>query len=216
MELVRKIRKLVFAALGVYTLAIASIEFFCSAKAVRYFLTDIVSTCPDYSHLPLYAINTSLSVFFLWTGAVLFLMAWRSLMPGAAGSREEVFLISQMILFCYLGCDDRFLIHEGLSNHLGVKDWMFFGVLGMLEAFFLIRYGKIFCRRRKILQDVVLAGFFFGVMFMTDIVIPYSVPMHLSIEDLAKLWSAFFLFKFAWDTLAEKIDCLKGNQIENT
>jgi hypothetical protein len=215
MNLSGKIRRIVFFTLGVYTLAIAAIEFFVSPRAVRYFLTDIVSTCPDYSHLPLFAINTSLSVFFLWTGAVLFLMAWRCLKPEETGGREELFLVSQMIIFFYLGCDDRFLIHEGLSDQLGFKDWMFFGIMGTLEAFFLLYYGRIFSRGRRILWDIVLAGGFFSIMFLTDVIVPYSVKMHLSVEDLSKLWSAFFLFRFAWDTCGAKIDRLKGNQIEN-
>jgi hypothetical protein len=215
MTLTRKIQRIVFSALGLYTLAIAAIEFFGSSRAVRYFLTDIVSTCPDYGHLPFYAVNTSLSVFFLWAGAVLFLMAWRCLREQDLGGREELFLVSQMLIFLYLGCDDRFLIHEGLSDRLGFKDWMFFGIMGSLEAFFLLWFGRIFSRSRKVLIDVFLAGFFFSIMFMIDIVVPYGIKMHLSIEDLAKLWSAVFLFKFAWDTCSEKIETLKGLAREN-
>ncbi|MCC7300500.1 MAG: hypothetical protein IT583_05425 [Verrucomicrobia bacterium] len=210
MNLSRKIRWVLFTTLGVYTLLVAGVEYFFSPSAARYFLTDIVSTCPDYSHLPLYAINTSLSVFFLWTGAVLFLVTWRCLKLEEIGGREELFLVSQMIMFFYLGCDDRFLIHEGLSDHLGFKDWMFFGILGCLEAGTLVFWGRIFCRGRKAVLDIVLAGGFFSIMLVTDVMLPYEFPMHLSIEDLAKLWSTFFLFKFAWDTCSEKIDRLKG------
>ncbi len=215
MTLSRKIQWIVFSALGVYTLSIAAVEFFVSPRAARYFCTDIISTCPDYRHLPLYAINTSLSVFFLWAGAVLFLMAWRCLKQEEYGGNEEIFLISQMLMFFYLGCDDRFLIHEGLSDTVGLKDWMFFGLMGALEAVFLFCYGKLFSRSRKVIIDVVLAGIFFGIMFAVDIVVPYNMKMHLSIEDLSKLWSAVFLFKFAWDTCVEKIEKLKGSCIEN-
>jgi hypothetical protein len=88
-------------------------------------------------------------------------------------------------------------------------------LLGGLEAGALLRFGRIFCRNRKALLDIVLAGGFFCIMLLVDTVLPYGFPMHLSIEDLAKLWSAFFLFKFAWDTCSEKIDRLKGNEIEN-
>jgi hypothetical protein len=211
MNILQSSRRILFTALTVYTLAVAAVEFFVSPRVARYFLTDIVSTCPDYSHLPLFAINTSLSVFFLWTGAVLFLMAWRCLKPEETGGREELFLVSQTIIFFYLGCDDRFLIHEGLSDQLGFKDWIFFGLLGGLEAGALLGLGRIFCRDRKALLDIVLAGGFFSIMLATDVVLPYGFPMRLSIEDLSKLWSAFFLFKFAWDTCAEKIERLKGN-----
>lgn len=203
--------RIIFSALGVYTLVIAAVEFFGSPRIVRYFLTDIVSTNPDYSHLPFYAVNTSLSVFFLWAGAVLFLMAWRCLRDQDHGGGEELFLVSQMLMFFYLGCDDRFLIHEGLSDQLEFKDWMFFGIMGSLEAFFLLYFGRIFSRSRKVLVDIVLAGFFFSIMFMIDIVVPYNVKMHLSGEDLSKLWSAVFLFKFSWDTCSEKIEKLKGS-----
>jgi hypothetical protein len=215
MTLTRKIRRILLSALGVYTLLIAAVDFFVSSRAARYFLTDITSSSPDYGHLPLYAVNTSLSVFLLWAGAVLFLMAWRCLRQEEIGGREEAFLVSQMLIFFYLGCDDRFLVHEGLSDQLGFKEWIFFGVMGSLEAFFLLYFGKIFGRSRKVLIDVVLAGFFFSIMFMVDIVVPYNVRMHLSAEDLAKLWSAVFLFKFAWDTCSEKIEKMKGLQREN-
>jgi hypothetical protein len=215
MTLSRKIQWIAFSALGVYTLAVAAVEFFVSSKCVRYFLTDIISASPDYGHLPLYAVNTTLSVFFLWAGSVLFLMARACLKPAEHGGKEEIFLASQMIMFFYLGFDDRFMLHEGLSDTVGLKDWLFFGVLGGLEAVFLLRYGKIFSRSRKALIDIVLAGFFFSIMFAVDIVTPYNMKMHLSIEDLSKLWSAVFLFKFAWDTCAEKIEKLKGAQIEN-
>jgi hypothetical protein len=149
-------------------------------------------------------------VFFLWAGAVLFLVAWRCLKPEETGGREELFLIFQAILFFYLGCDDRFLIHEGLSDQLGFKDWMFFGLLGCLEAGALFFWGRIFCRGRRAMLDIVLAGGFFTLMMLVDTVLPYGFPMHLSMEDLSKLWSAFFLFKFSWDTCTAKIDRLKG------
>jgi len=42
------------------------------------------------------------------------------------------------------------------------------------------------------------------------VILPHDMFMRLSIEDLAKLWSAVFLFKFAWDICIEKIDALKG------
>jgi hypothetical protein len=48
-------------------------------------------------------------------------------------------------------------------------------------------------------------------MMFADVILPYNMFMRLSIEDLAKLWSAVFLFKFAWDTCTEKIDALKGD-----
>lgn len=215
MTLSGKLKRIIYFALGIYTLAVAAVEFFVSPHAARYFLSDIVSTGSGYSHLPLYAVNTSLSVFFLWAGAVLFLLAWRCLYSREHGGSEEIFLASQMIIFFYLGCDDRFLIHEGLSDTLGFKDWMFFGIMGSLEAVFLLFCGKIFCRGRKALMDIVLAGVLFCIMLTVDIILPYGGRMHLSIEDFAKLWSAFFLFKFAWDTCTEKIDTLKGCKLEN-
>jgi hypothetical protein len=210
MTLTRKIQRIIFGALGVYTLAIAAVEFFGSQRAARYFLTDVVSTCPDYGYLPLYAINTSLSVFLLCAGAVLFLMAWRCLREQERGGREELFLVSQMLIFFYLGCDDRFMMHEGLSDTIGFKDWMFFGILAVLEGFFLLVPGRLFQRGGKALLSIFLAGGFFGLMMFFDVILPHDMLMRLSIEDLAKLWSAVFLFKFAWDTCAEKIDKLKG------
>ena len=215
MDILRKIRNISLVTLVVYSTIMICINWFWPASCVRYFLTDIVSSSAEYEFLPLYAVNTSLSVFLLWAGAVLFMMAWRCLPAEECGGREETFLVSQMLIFFYLGCDDRFLIHEGLSDTLGMKDALFFGALGLLELFFLLRFGRLFSRSRKIMIDVILAGFFFGIMFLADVVMPYRMKMHLSIEDIAKLWSAVFLFKFAWDTCSEKIERLKGTVNES-
>jgi hypothetical protein len=215
MKLSRKLQWLFFSGLTVYTLAVAAVEFFVSQRAARYFLTDMISNSPEFGHLPFFAVNTSLSVFFLWAGAVLFLMAWRSLTPEEYGGKEELFLVSQLLIFFSLGADDRFLIHEGLSDTLEFKDWIFFGILGALEAYCLLVPGRLFQRGFKALCDIFIAGSFFGLMMLADVILPHNMVLRLSIEDLAKLWSAVFLFKFAWDTCTEKIDSLKGSQIEN-
>jgi hypothetical protein len=194
-----------------YTLIVAATEFFGSQRAARHFLTDVVSPCPEFGHLPLYASNTSFSVFLFWAGAVLFLVARSCLKPPERGGREEIFLVSQALIFFFLGFDDRFMMHEGLSDTIGFKDWLFFGILGALEGFCLLVPGRLFQRGGKALLNIVLAGGFFGLMMFADVILPHDMFMRLSIEDLAKLWSAVFLFKFAWDICAEKIDALKGS-----
>jgi hypothetical protein len=116
-----------------------------------------------------------------------------------------------MLIFFFLGVDDRFMMHEGLSDTVGFKDWIFFGILGGLEAYCLLVQGRLFQRGRKALLNIFIAGVFFGLMMFADVFLPHNMVLRLSIEDLSKLWSAFFLFKFAWDTCAEKIERLKGN-----
>jgi hypothetical protein len=205
-----RLRSFFYPLLIGYTLMVAAVEFFGSQRAARHFLTDIESRCPEFGSWPLYASGTSFSVFLLWAGAVLFLLSRSCLKPSERNSNEGIFLVSQALMFLFLGFDDRFMLHEGLSDSIGFKDWIFFGILGGLEAGFLLFYGKIFCRGRKALLDIFLAGGFFGLMMFADVLLPYNMILRLSIEDLAKLWSAAFLFKFAWDTCMEKINTLKG------
>lgn len=210
MDIFKKLRVLGFSLLVGYTAVMAAVGFFMPHGQLRYFMTDIECAHTEFAAVPLYAVNTTLSVFLLWAGAVLFAMSWRCLRLKELGGKEEVFLVSQALIFFYLGCDDRFLIHEALSETIGMKDVLFFGFLGMLELFFLVYFGRILERSRRVQIDVFLAGFFFGIMFMTDVFVSYTFSMHLALEDLAKLWSAVFLFKFSWDTCAEKIWMLKG------
>jgi hypothetical protein len=210
MDISKTIRVSGFGLLTAYTLTVASVEFFGSQRAARHFLTDISSVCSDFGHMPLYASNTSFSVFLLWTGAVLFLLARNCLKSSDRGGQEDVFLVSQALIFFFLGFDDRFMMHEGLSETIGFKDWIFFGLLGALEGVCLLVPGRLFQRGGKALFNICIAGTFFGLMMFADVILPYNMLMRLSIEDLAKLWSAAFLFKFAWDICAEKIDALKG------
>lgn len=212
----KQLAPFLYALLAVYTLAVACVEFFISQRAARHFLTDIYSNCPDFGHLPLYAVNTSLSVFFLWAAAVVFLMARNGLKSEERSGREGLFLTSQAVIFIFLGFDDRFMLHEWLSDTIGFKDWLFFGILGALEAYFLLVPGRLFQRGPRTLLNIVLAGGFFGLMMFADVILPHNMVLRLSIEDLAKLWSAVFLFKFAWDICAEKINALKGSGHEGS
>ncbi len=197
-------------------MVISAVALFSSEYAVRYFLTDLVSTCPNYSYLPFFGINTTFSVFLLWAGAVLFLAAHRCLKTAGTDSKEELFLVSQFLMFLYLGCDDRLLIHERLSDTIGMKDALFFGALGLLELFFLLRWGKLLTRPLRQIVDVLIAGFFFCAMVAADVLLPYNFQPRLALEDLSKLWSAVFLFKFAWDVCIEKIESLKKTSYENS
>jgi hypothetical protein len=82
-----------------YTLMVSAAEFFGSQRAARHFLTDIESRCPDFGSWPLYASGTSFSVFLLWAGAVLFLLARICLKPSERNGNEDVFLVSQADYF---------------------------------------------------------------------------------------------------------------------
>lgn len=210
------LRRLFFPALVLYSIVLSAVALFSSENVIRYFMTDLVSTCPNYSYLPFFGINTTFSVFLLWAAALLFLLAQRCLKRTGKDSAEELFLVSQFLMFLYLGCDDRLLIHERLSDTVGMKDALFFAGLGLLELFFLLRWGKLPARSLRQIADVLAAGFFFCVMVAADVLLPHNFQPRLAIEDLAKLWSAVFLFKFAWDVCIEKIETLKKGAYESS
>ncbi len=46
----------------------------------------------------------------------------------------------------------------------------------------------------------MIAGFISGLAAGVDFLMPLNFPVRLSLEDLLKLWGAFFFLLFAWET----------------
>jgi len=210
-----KLCKVGLVILVFYSLALLGLEAVTGEQyAVRRFFADI--TDPSPKGYPFYAVNTTISVFLLWSYALLFAVGLSLTPDGPEHKRERKFAWSQIILFIYLGMDDRFLFHEGLHDYYGVHEALLFGFLGMSQMYFLLDYGNILQRSRKNMILLFWAGFFFAIMFIADIFMDNDAYMRLSVEDLAKTWSAVFLFLFAWNACHEKIQALKDPQKAQT
>ena len=191
-----------FIALIVYSITLLYIEKHTSQDFVRNFFTDIEG--PVF----FYAINTSLSVFLLWSTALVFAVGLLCLEPLKA-QPEKWFYFSQIGLFGWLGFDDRFLVHEHLS-HWVHEVYIMLG-LALLEVYFLITWGQLNKQPQSAIFYLYIGAIFPGIMMVIDTFMPSRMVFRLSAEDLSKLWGTFFLFLFAWEILKYKIQQLRKN-----
>jgi hypothetical protein len=189
-----------FTALTFYSITLFYIEKHTSQDFVRNFLTDIEG--PVF----FYAINTSLSVFLLWSTALVFAICLLCI-DSLKAPQEKLFYFSQIGLFAWLGFDDRFLVHEHLS-HWVHEIYIMLG-LALLEVYFLIGLGRLNQQPQSALFYLGMGAIFTGMMIVIDTFMPSHIMFRLSAEDLSKLWGTFFLFLFAWEILKYKIQQLK-------
>ncbi|MBZ0271828.1 hypothetical protein K8I61_07305 [bacterium] len=185
------------ALLGVYTLGLFALSFVWPVEKIRYFFTDLAGPV-ELSHLTFYGINTSLAVFFLWATALLF--AVRLFMLGTPDEppARRWFFLSQILLFAFLGTDDRFQFHETIEEVWGIHEIVTLGVPALAELALLAGPGREQIMRRPVLIPLTLGGAFYALMIGVDQLIDSEAAWRLATEDLAKTWSAFFLSAFAW------------------
>jgi hypothetical protein len=176
------------------------IEWQFSYKIAKYFFADIEGP------VPFYAINTSLTFSVLWATALVFTICLQCI-DKTKESQDYFFYISQVIMFFYLGMDERFMIHERLGRWFNFNDayWLLF--LGFVEIGLLLKLGDIYNKPSRNL--VFIAALLFAVMIVIDATFPKYLLFRLSLEDLSKLWSAILLFLFAWDTLLFRLKPLQ-------
>ncbi|QDU40128.1 hypothetical protein Mal4_44830 [Maioricimonas rarisocia] len=193
---------ILLAMFGVYSVALIITEWMTSQEYVRHFVTDIVGP------VPLYAINTSLSVFLLWGTALLFVVAAQIPVRSGRSAIPGWWLYSQAAVFAYLGADDRFLIHETVAALLDIGDhYVLFGV-GMAEAAllaFAFREGWI---KTTALLSLGVASILFAAMLGVDALAPHDLRLRLSVEDVLKTWACLMFLRFSWLMLFSIIDQL--------
>ena len=184
-----------------YSLALMIVEIRTSQEFVRNFFTDIEGP------VPFFAINTTLSVFLLWSTALMFLVCIACGRSGTSSFTSRRFFVTQMILFGYLGADDRFKIHEHLGWWLSVPDHFILITLALIEIFLLVTLGRHLLTSR-VLTFLMLACVFFVVMIAIDAWVPHDLLLRLTLEDLSKTWSALFFFLFSWSIFEQCLDDL--------
>jgi len=172
----------------VYSLILMSIEFQYGQEHVRPYFTDLQGS------VFLYGINTSFTAFLLLACALLFFISSTLL----SSPVQKWFCYSQIFIFTYMGLDDRFLIHEMIGRVLHKNDAWTLLIMGGLEVVFLLFLGKFFSMPRKIQTLLVTAAGLFALMVYVDVRGAEDGFMRLSLEDLLKSWSVFFLFLYAY------------------
>jgi hypothetical protein len=193
--------------LAIYTAAIMIIELQTSQQFVRHFLTDIEGP------VPFYAINTSLSVMLLFFTSLVFAVNILCMQSIRQNKLRFYFYVSQVIIFAYLGLDDRFMFHEKMKSNTGIEGDIVIILAAMVELFLLFKLGNIKNMNYRTKLYLILGAAFFGLMVMFDTLFPSEMVLRLSLEDLSKSWSAFFLFLFSWEILKENITSLKISKI---
>jgi hypothetical protein len=79
--------------------------------------------------------------------------------------------------------------------------WVLLAAAGVQGTFLLALGG------RDVLGSVHLwaAGALFAVMIVIDASVPHHLTLRLTLEDLAKTWSAFFFALFAWSHVRDHV-----------
>ncbi len=186
-----------------YSLVLIVIELETSQDHVRHYFTDIEGP------IRLFAINTTLSAFLLWATALIFCVVLLVIRGASGKSRERRFCISQIAIFGYLGADDRFLLHEQLSDVVPLHDTLILVLVGVCEAAALLSWGDLAGRSVRARLWLVLAALLFLAMAAIDAFAPSELVLRLSFEDLSKVWAALFLFLFSWEILEAHVAQLK-------
>jgi hypothetical protein len=193
-----------FGLLAAYSVVLVGIELRTSQDYVRNFFTDIDGP------VPFYAVNTTLSVLLLWSTGLLMLFAAAFLRGVRAAARIRMFYMSQAPIFALLGFDDRFLLHERLGFRLNVPDHYVLLVWAAAEVGLLALFFRPKDFTRVELGTFAAAVGLFGVMLAIDALAPERMVLRLSLEDLAKTWSAALFFLFAWTTTLRHMTLYSG------
>jgi len=189
--------------LSIYSFIIIALELKFGQAYIRHYMTDIEGP------VRFFAINTSISVFLLWSCAVLFLLIISITENWTNRGHDRLFYISQVLLFLYLGVDDRFKVHEPLGGIVGFNDAFVLLIIGAGELAVLYFLGNLKQYPKKVLLYLFVAGAFFGAMVFIDGFVQSELVLRLSLEDLTKTWASFFLFMFAWEICRDNIRRLR-------
>jgi len=195
--------RLLFLTALIYSLILTITEGRTSQEFVRNFYTDIEG--PVF----FYAINTTLASTLLWFTALLFSISLQCV-DKVKQRQEYLFCLSQVIMFTYLGFDDRFLIHETLGQWLHHNDAYIVLGLGLIEVGLLGKLGNLSQRPASTRYFLYAGAILFAMMTVVDAKFPSHLFLRLSLEEHTKLWADLCLMLFAWEILVAKINQLKS------
>jgi hypothetical protein len=185
----KRTRTWVFLLLAVYSAALVVVEWNHGRPGVRPYFSDIVG------QVAFHGVNTTLSASMLWATALVFAMLRRL---DRVSPRRRAFYTSQALMFCYVGIDERFMIHEWFDFETGINDTYLFAVIGLLEIGFLIFLGDLPRMPAAPRRWLVGAALLYGTSAFLDMIEPEGLRVRLALEDLPKTWGGVCLFLFAW------------------
>jgi hypothetical protein len=187
----------------IYSVTLLIIEWNTSQTYVRQFVTDI-----GQHQILFYAINTTFSTFLLWATALIFAVC---LLCIDHTEQRQVywFYWSQILMFTYLGFDERFLFHEKIGLWLGRNDAYLLLGIGIIELVLLFGLGKLHQQPSRARYWLISAAILFALMVIIDAKFPSQMVLRLSFEELTKLWAECCLILFSWEILTGHINQLK-------
>ena len=197
------LRFLVPGLLLAYSAALIACELSTSQDYVRYYFSDIDGP------RPFFAANTTVSVAFLWATALLFAVTVACLGDEAEERRARLFFISQVLVFGFMGLDDRFKVHEGLALRLGTHDHYILLVPALAQVVLVLWLGRDYVFKHRARGYFFLGVGLFGAMFVVDAFADHDAVLRLTIEDLAKTWSGFCFFLWAWCHFQDRVGHLR-------
>jgi hypothetical protein len=199
-----RLRILLVAGLVAYSAGLLVVEWNTSQEYVRNYFTDIQGP------VHFYAVNTTLSVFLLWSAALVFGVCVVLTEPMPAFERRRRFYLSQAFVFAFLGFDDRFMFHEWAAYRLNIEDHFILMAVVALDvlAIALLADRQVYAGRTG--RFFALAVGFSTVMLIIDATFPDQMVLRLSLEDLSKTWGALFFFLFAWERMLGDIAQLRA------
>ncbi|MGL5835867.1 MAG: hypothetical protein ACRC1Z_21950 [Waterburya sp.] len=186
-----------------YSVILMFVEIKTSQDFVRNFFTDIEGS------VPFYAINTTLTIFLLWATSLMFMVNLALLAIEKINTSQVFFYRSQACFFCYLGFDERFLVHESIGYFLGINDALVILGLGIIELIFIASWGNYQKWSNATRFYLLEAAICFGLMVIIDGAFPQDMVLRLSLEDLAKTWANVFLFLFSWNIFSDNLTVFK-------
>lgn len=162
-----------------------------------------------------FAINTSLTMFFLWASALLFIVNTFAESILENRTRIIVFYIIQAAILFYLGLDERFMFHERAGDATGLDDVIFLLGIVIVELMLLIFYFKIFSQEFRKWRILVWAGILIGITLITDIKYFHTDKFSLLlmlIEELAEVWASFLLMLWPVEIILRRVKEAKEYQ----
>lgn len=188
----------VVASFALYSITLLVIEWRTSQDYARNFVTDITGP------VPFYAVNTTLCVCLLSGTALCFLIAANLTKP----SRHSVaywWRLSQVAVFVYLTCDERFQLHEKIGGWLDHGDHYILLAVGGGELCLLWLGWRNRLLPTQSFAPLVVAGVLFAIMVAIDALGAHDGRLRLTLEDVTKTWACLFFFRFGWVVLFDAI-----------
>ena len=206
----RAVAGALLGALAVYTVALFIGELATSQQAVRVFFTDV--RIPGSKMW--FGLNTTLCVALMWGSAGSFAAAWRANRMWDRAPERARFFVSQVLVFLYLGADDRFTFHEtiggALHHRLAWFDDSFILLgLGVLELALLVGLMPRALATRTALRWLAAGAVCYAISTAVDGLVPRDLPGRLALEDLSKTWSVTCLLAWAWTVLGIELEELR-------